>query len=361
MRYTLRNLMRKEMVTLTAYSSARSEYTGPAEIYLDANEHWTHYVDSDGINRYPDPLQRQLKAKLEETLGLPQEKLVIGNGSDELIDLLFRLFCQPYRDKALILAPTYGAYQVFADINAIQVSSCQLRDDFSIDFDRFEAICNLIANSQLEKGIHKLLFVCSPNNPGGTLVPLEDIKRLARLFQGIVVVDEAYYEFAEAKSAVTLMEEFPNIVVLRTFSKAWALAGARVGFIVAHPEIVQVLNKIKYPYNLSAVAQEAALAALEHKEAVFAGVRQTIEEREYLAKELSRFSFVKEIFPSRANFLLIRVMHAEKLHTYLREKGIIIRDRSSVAGCYGCLRVTVGTPLENQALLKAFSTWEALE
>ncbi|NLV85328.1 MAG: histidinol-phosphate transaminase [Spirochaetales bacterium] len=360
MRYTVQDLLRTDIKNLVPYSSARNEYDGDAKVFLDANENWQNFVGKHNYHRYPDPLQRSLKEKIGKVFGFRSEQLVIGNGSDEIIDLLFRIFCTPYKDKTLILSPTYGAYKVFADINAVSVSSCQLKDDFMIDFHKLETICHLINTGSPETGMHKLLFICSPNNPSGTVIPLSDIAKIAGHFEGITVVDEAYHDYSKEVSAVTLMNEFPKLVVLRTMSKAWGLAGVRIGMAVAQREVVDAMNKVKYPYNLSIVAQESAMEALDHVDRVRAEVAKTLAEREKLAQQLTRFSFVEEIIPSQANFLLVRVRDADGFYYFLRDMGIIIRNRSTLQGCYGCVRVTIGSPEENESFLDACRQWEAV-
>ena len=359
MTYTIQDLLRQNIASLVPYSSARNEFTGKADVYLDANENWRDYVGSHGRNRYPDPLQRALKAKIEEVLHLSADRLVVGNGSDEIIDLLFRIFCVPGRDKVLVMSPTYGAYQVFADINDVTVSDCPLKDDFTVDSQRFETICHVINSGNPASGMHKLLFLCSPNNPSGNAIPLERIEQIANSFSGITVVDEAYHEFSGIASAVTLMERCPRLVVMRTFSKSWGLANARVGLAVAPPDAVLAMNKTKYPYNLSGVAQELAVEALEHADEVYEGTRVIIAQREILATRLKAYGFVREVFPSDANFLLIRVDDPSGLYLFLRERGIIIRNRSALRKCHGCVRITVGSEKENLSLLEALDMWEA--
>ena len=241
--YSVRELMRPNIVDLVPYSSARSEFAGSAQVFLDANEHWRDFVGDHGRNRYPDPLHTSLKRMLKEVLDLPEELLVLGNGSDEMIDLLFRIFCTPHKDKALLVSPTYGAYQVFADINGVGVSHCLLKDDFALDLPKLDTICHMVNNGTPATGMHKLLFVCSPNNPSGNSFPLEQIKMMADRFRGITVVDEAYFDFSDQGSAVTLLGSCPRLVVLRTLSKAWGLANARVGSAVANRESVEPMHK----------------------------------------------------------------------------------------------------------------------
>jgi histidinol-phosphate aminotransferase len=360
MSFSIKDLMRPNIASLIPYSSARNEFTGRAEVFLDANENWRDFVGDKGRNRYPDPLQRSLKLKIEEVLGLPAERLVVGNGSDEIIDLLFRIFCVPGRDKVLVMSPTYGAYQVFADINNIGVSDCPLRDDFTVDLHRLEAICHLINMGNPATGMHKMLFLCSPNNPSGNSIPLEPIKKIATCFKGITVVDEAYFEFSGKPSAVTLMEECPRLVVMRTLSKSWGLANARVGLAIAPPEMVAAMNKVKYPYNMSGIAQELAIEALGQADEVARGVREIVAERDLVAARLRNFKFVLEVYPSDANFLLVRVEDPNGLYDYLKGRGIIIRNRTTVRGCYGCVRITIGSKTENQKLLWALDEWEVM-
>jgi len=358
MNYTVKELMRPNIASLVPYSSARSEFTGNADVYLDANENWQDFVGHIGRNRYPDPLQRELKRKIEEVMHLSADRLVVGNGSDEIIDLLFRIFCVPGRDKVMVMSPTYGAYKVFADINDVGVSDCPLKDDFTIDMNRLEAICHLINSGNPQKGMHKMLFICSPNNPSGNSIPLKPIEKIATCFKGITVVDEAYIEFSGKESAVTLMESCPRLVVMRTFSKSWGLANARVGMAVASKDIVDAMNKVKYPYNMSGVAQELAIEVLSHAHDIMVGVQKIVEQREIIAERLKAYTFVLEVYPSDANFLLVRVNDPNELYNYLRDRGIVIRNRSSVRGCDGCVRITIGSAIENQKLLDALDAWE---
>ncbi|MGE0075191.1 MAG: histidinol-phosphate transaminase [Sphaerochaetaceae bacterium] len=356
--YTIKELMRPNIVSLVPYSSARNEYTGTAQVFLDANENWRDFVGDVGRNRYPDPQHRDLKRAISTVMGLPEKSLVIGNGSDEMIDVLFRIFCVPHKDKVLLMSPTYGAYEVFADINDIGVSHCPLQTDFSLNLRHLDTVCHLVNNGTPETGMHKMLFICSPNNPSGNSFPLEQIATIARRFKGITIVDEAYIEFSGKESAITLMRDCPRLVVLRTLSKSWGLANARVGIAVAPPEIVEAMHKVKYPYNLSGIAQELAIAALEHAQEVYRNIDGTIQERERVARQLQKFSFVQMVFPSDANFLLVRVLDPDGLCSSLRERGIIIRNRSTVRGCFGCVRITIGNRSENDSLLTAMEELE---
>ncbi|MFA7370707.1 MAG: histidinol-phosphate transaminase [Sphaerochaetaceae bacterium] len=356
--YTIRALMRKNIATLTPYSSARNEYTGDAHIFLDANEAPHDFLAKGQRNRYPDPQHSFLKAKISEVMALRRENLVVGNGSDEMIDLLFRIFCEPRKDKVLIVEPTYGAYAVFAAINDVEVSTCYLREDYSLDFRCLDTIFGLMENGTPQRGMHKMMFLCSPNNPTGNSFPLEEIERVAQRFPGITVVDEAYIEFSEKPSAVTLMSRCPRLVVLRTFSKGWALANARVGLAVAPPEIVKAMHNVKYPYNLSGVAQDIALEVLEQREQMEANVKMIRAERQRMQDALANLPFVEKVFPSDANFLLVRVKDPDATYNYLRERGIIVRNRSKLRGCYGSLRITIASEEENSALLEALQEME---
>ncbi len=356
--YTIRRLMRPNIVSLTPYSSARSEFTGDARVFLDANENWRDFSDGRNLNRYPDPQHLQLKRKIEDVLKIPVDNIVIGNGSDEVIDILFRVFCVPHKDKILLMSPTYGAYEVFANIHGSVVSHCQLKDDFSLDLQRMDTVCHLVNNGTPETGMHKMLFICSPNNPSGNSFPLEQIEMVAQRFKGITVVDEAYIDFSDKISAVTLLDRCPRLVVLRTLSKAWALANVRVGIAVAHPDIIDTMHKVKYPYNVSGIAQECALKALDRVATMRETVSQIREERSRVAHLLEKLPYVDKVFPSDANFLLVRVADPDQLCEQLREQGIIIRNRSSIRGCFGCVRITIGSREENTLLIEAMRHME---
>jgi histidinol-phosphate aminotransferase len=356
--YTIQELMRPNIASLIPYSSARNEFTGDAAIFLDANENWRDFVGGRGLNRYPDPQHIKLKGKISEVLGLPQDSIVLGNGSDEMIDVLFRVFCNPGKDKILLMSPTYGAYEVFANIHGVGISHCQLKDDFSLDLHRMDAVCHLVNNGSVEHGMHKMLFICSPNNPSGNSFPLEQIEMIANRFKGITIVDEAYIDFSEHPSAVTLLDTCPRLVVLRTLSKAWGLANVRVGIAVADPSIIQTMHKVKYPYNLSGVAQQLAQEALEHADEVASAIHEIRVERERMAQAIQELPYVDVVFPSDANFLLSRVTDPDALCAKLREHGIIIRNRSTVRGCFGCVRITVGSATENNQLLSVMQSLE---
>ncbi len=358
--FKIRELIRDNIATLVPYSSARSEYNVEGSLLLDANENYREIVGNQELNRYPDPLHTALKDKIEKVLGLPKENLAIGNGSDELIDLLFRIFCNPKKDKALLISPTYGAYEVFANINDVGVSHCQLKGDFTIDLKKMETVCKLVNNGTPHSGMHKLLFICSPNNPSGNTFPIEQIEMMAGRFKGIVVVDEAYIEYAPTQSVVKLIEKYPRLVILRTFSKAWALANVRVGIAVTSKEIVSIIERVKPPYNLSGVAQKLAIEALDHADDVKKEIKKTIQERQRVAAYLESHPFVEKVFPSEANFLLVRVNDPNHLCDFLKERNIIIRNRSNIRGCYQSVRISIGSVEQNEQLISAMEELKEL-
>ncbi len=340
----LQNLVRENIKRLTPYSSARKEFSGAAQIFLDANENSFGSPLERDYNRYPDPLQSKIKEKVARINSVKPSEIFIGNGSDEAIDLLFRIFCEPQKDNILICPPTYGMYQVSAEINDIAIKRANLTADFQLDL---AAIENAI-DAQT-----KLLFVCSPNNPTGNSLRREEILSLAKNFNGIVVVDEAYIHFSSEKSLINEINNFPNLVVLQTFSKAWGLAGLRVGLAFANEETIALFNKVKPPYNISQIAQEAILEALENVEKVRKTIVEIIVEREKLIENLHEFSFVTKIYPSDANFILVKTIDAEKIYKFLLDEKIVVRNRSNVELCEGCLRITIGTPEENQILINS--------
>lgn len=322
------------------YSSARDEFTGVADVYLDANEN--PYPSS--YNRYPDPLQKKVKEALAPLKGTSPENIFLGNGSDEAIDLLIRSFCEPHQDSILILEPTYGMYTVCANVNAVSVQSVSLTKSFDIDL---ESTLKAILPTT------KIIFACSPNNPSGNLLNRESILQLLEQFSGLVVVDEAYIDFSESESFTSLLNKFENLVILQTFSKAWGLAGLRLGMCYASSDIINILNKVKYPYNINIQTQTLALEALGKSSRKDIEVKQLIRERKKLADSLSALPLVKKVFNSDANFLLVQVEDAKVVYHYLTQKGIIVRDRSSILQCENCLRITIGTPEENQRLLES--------
>ena len=342
--FDLENLVRENIKNLTPYSSARKEFSGAAQIFLDANENSFGSPLAQNFNRYPDPLQTSIKEKIAEWNNVKPSEIFVGNGSDEAIDLLFRIFCRPQTDNVLICPPTYGMYEVSPEINDVKIKRANLTLDFELDYER-------IKNSIDENT--KLLFVCSPNNPSGNSFERENILRLVKDFQGLVVVDEAYIHFSQEKSLVSEINNFPNLVVLQTFSKAWGLAGLRVGLAFADEKTIKLFNRVKPPYNVSQIAQEAILQAMENKSQVKETIAEIVSEREKLIEKLNEFSFVTKIYPSDANFILVKSTDAERIYKFLLDEKIVVRNRSNVELCAGCLRITVGTSEENKALLNS--------
>ena len=342
---TLEQLVCPHILNMEAYSSARSEFKGKASIFLDANENTIRTT----YNRYPDPLQANLKQAIEPLVQLNQEQIFLGNGSDEAIDLLMRIFCIGGQDAILTLPPTYGMYNVSASLNAIKNIEIPLDANYQP---------NVAAVLAAQNERTKILFICSPNNPTGNDVDLEKIEQLIEGFDGIVVVDEAYIHFSTQASCVQWIGKNPNLVVLQTFSKAWGMAGIRLGMALANAEIIQLFNKVKPPYNVNVLTQEYALGQLQDLRIFKEDVANILVEREELITQLSALKFVIKIYPSAANFLLIKVEAANQIYQYLVEQGIIIRNRSRVLLCDNCLRITVGTKQENAVLmqrLKAYS------
>ncbi len=335
-------LIRPNISNLKPYSTARDEFKGAADIYLDANEN----PYPSPYHRYPDPLQTRLKAKIASVKKVNPEQIFIGNGSDEAIDLLIRAFCEPAKDAILITEPTYGMYSVCAGVNNVEVIKTKLTPDFQLDTD--------VIQSSLTPAV-KIIFLCSPNNPSGNLLKKELIIRLLNSFQGIVVVDEAYIDFADDEGFLPLISDYQRLVVLQTLSKAWGLAGLRLGMAFAQQELIQVLNKIKYPYNISTLVQQVVLEQLGREEEKVQQVQEIIQQRQKLAEELSGIPLVEHIYPSDANFLLVRVNNARATYDYLLNESIIVRDRSNVVLCDNCLRITIGTPEENQRLLRTLT------
>lgn len=334
----IHTLVRKNILALKPYSSARDEFVGEADIYLDANEnpYPTPY------NRYPDPLQRIVKEKLAKIKGVNPDQIFLGNGSDEAIDLIIRAFCEPNQDSILITEPTYGMYAVCAGVHGVNVQQVLLDHEFDLDLEAFPNTFDATT---------KVLFLCSPNNPTSNLLSRDKIIQVLKRFYGIVVIDEAYIDFAKAKSFVKDLAKYPNLVVLQTFSKAWGLAGLRIGACFASPDIVGLLNKIKYPYNINSRTQDLVIDALENSYRKDIWVDEILTQREKLGKALKTLGIVEKVFPSDANFLLVRVKDAPGIYQYLLDKSIIVRDRSRVTLCYNCLRITVGTPEENDHLI----------
>jgi len=340
--FDLQKLVRKNVLNLKPYSSARDEFQGQASVYLDANEN----PYETGYNRYPDPHQVELKKKLGIIKKINPENIFLGNGSDEPIDLLFRAFCEPGIDNVVIPQPTYGMYTVSANINYVAIKSTNLTNQFDVDVEKTLTTCN--ENT-------KLIFLCSPNNPSGNLLTQSRIEKILSEFKGLVIVDEAYIDFTDYDGFVPLLNRYPNLVVLQTLSKAWGLAAIRLGICFASKEIVQVLNKIKPPYNISLLSQKVASEALDREAEKNRWVKQIIEERSKLHVELQKLKTVQQVYPSDANFLLVKISAAAVAYQKLVQRGVIVRDRSNVVLCDNCLRITVGTPTENQILIHELS------
>jgi len=345
MTFNLNNIIRPNIKALTAYSSARDEFKGQAEVFLDANE---NPFPSD-YNRYPGKDILTLQKKLADLKEIDTAQLLLGNGSDESLDLLFRAFCEPYQHSMLCFAPTYSMYKIWAQVNAVAVKEAPLLVDF--EWTAQWALENIEPTT-------RLIFICTPNNPTGTVVSIDEITKLCQEFTGLVVVDEAYIDFSEQTSALSLLKNYPNLIVIQTLSKAWGLAGIRIGLAMASPDIISVLNKIKPPYNISSANAKAAIQRLENVKAYKKEVQLIKSQKTQLIEALNAFKQVVKIYKSDANFLLVRFKNSAKLFDYLKAKNIIVRDRSRELNCENCLRLTVGTPLENTKLIEAIKTFE---
>lgn len=348
MTFELDKLVRPNIKTLKPYSSAKDEYTGDAKILLDANENSLGSPLTKWYNRYPDPYQQKLKEKLAFVKQIAANQIFIGNGSDECIDILFRTFCEPGKDNIIICPPTYPMYEVSANINDVQVQNAPLLSDYQL---------NLAHIEQLVNDQTKIIWICSPNNPTGNSLDRIDIETILNHFNGIVVVDEAYINFSKQKSFVQSLIDYPNLVVLQTLSKAWGLAGLRLGMCFASPQIIGYLNKVKAPYNINIVTQELALQALEEVGQVNDMIKLLVDMRIALAKVIASMPHVIQVFPSDTNFILVKIPKARQLYEFLMSKGIIVRDRSALELCEDSLRITVGTEQENTLLVDAMYQW----
>jgi len=335
----LDNLLRANIRSLQPYSSARDEFKGEASVYLDANEN----PYNAPFNRYPDPLQWKVKLEISKVKRVAAENIFLGNGSDEPIDLLYRAFCEPRVDNVVAIEPTYGMYKVCANINDVEYRKVLLDENFNFSAD--ELIKATDQNT-------KLIWLCSPNNPTGNSLNREEIVKALTVFNGILVLDEAYIDFAFEKSFSEFLAQYPNLVILQTFSKAWGSAAIRLGMAFASTEIIAILNKIKYPYNINILTQQQALITLENAGQTADWVKTLLAERATLIENLKQLKIVQYIYPTDSNFVLVKVNNANQTYNYLVDKGIIVRNRSSVSLCMGCLRVTVGTPEENKILIK---------
>ncbi len=341
----IKNLVRPSVMALKPYSSARDEFKefNKDLIFLDANEN----PFSNGLNRYPDPQQTKLKERLSELKGVSIANILLGNGSDEVLDLLIRAFCEPNQDEILILPPTYGMYQVLAEVNNVKLKAVNLSEEFQL---RVEDILISISEDT------KILFICSPNNPSGNSLNSRDIESLLKQFKGLVVIDEAYIDFSSQCSWLNRLQEFPNLVITQTLSKAYGLAGIRLGICYASEFIISTLNKIKPPYNINELTQQKALEQLNNTEVFKTQVQQIITERNVLERELRSIAYISEIYPSDANFILVKVDEATKRYNQLIRNGIVVRNRSNQVLCENCLRITVGTTEENTNLILALKS-----
>jgi histidinol-phosphate aminotransferase len=345
----LGGLLRDNIKRLVPYSSARDEFQGEASVFLDANENAFGSPLVQAFNRYPDPMQHQVKLRLSQIKGVPARNIFLGNGSDEAIDVLFRSFCNPGVDNVIIVPPTYGMYEVSANINDVAIKKVLLTDEYQLNL---EGIAEAIDDNT------KLIFICSPNNPTGNSINRDDIETLLANFHGIVVVDEAYINFSRQKTFIQELTEYANLVVLQTLSKAWGLAGLRVGMAFASEEIIEVMNKVKPPYNINEASQTLTLQALANVDQVNAWIKETLEQRDKLVLTLKDMPFVLDIYPSDANFILVKTTDAKGIYNYLVENGIIVRNRNNVELCEGCLRITIGTPEENKKLIATLQQYQ---
>lgn len=340
----LKELTRENIWNLAPYSCARNEFSGRnAKVYLDANEN----PYNGPLNRYPDPLQLEVKKQLAKVKGVAEDCIFLGNGSDEAIDLMYRCFTEPKVDNVVAMAPTYGMYKVCADINDVEYRTVSLNEDFSLNADNILAACD---------NHTKVIWLCSPNNPTGNALDRGAIEKILKDFEGLVVVDEAYCDFSSQKPFRTELSKYPNIVVLNTMSKAWGSAGIRLGMAFASKDIIDILNKVKYPYNVNALTQREALELLADPYEVDKWVRTILLERSRVVDAIKVLPICRKVYPTDANFVLVEVDDARKTYEYLVDRGIIVRNRNSVHLCNGCLRITIGTKTENQELLAALRT-----
>ena len=340
----LKEIVRKNIYSLKPYSSARNEFKGEASIFIDANE---NPYDTP-YNRYPDPLQLQVKEKISALKGVPVENIFLGVGSDEPIDLLYRIFCEPQTDNVVALEPTYGMYSVCADINNVEYRKVSLKANYQFSADELLAATD--ENS-------KIIWLCSPNNPTGNALDAAEIEKVLKNFSGIVAVDEAYIDFSSQPSYLNKLKEYPNMVVLQTFSKAWGSAGVRLGMAFASEEIIKIFNKVKYPYNVNVLTQRYAIKLLDNFSQVEKKVKAILKNREKLEKQLAKVECVKEVYPTDANFILVKTTDSDAIYKYLIEKGIVARNRNGITLCDNCLRITVGTADENKQVIAALKNF----
>ena len=342
----LKELVRDNIWKLKPYSSARDEYSGHvAHVFIDANEN----PYNTSFNRYPDPLQRELKQKIARIKGVEEDCIFLGNGSDEAIDLVYRCFCNPMVDNVVAIEPTYGMYKVCADINNVEYRKVLLDNKFAMNAEDVLAACDTHT---------KVIWICTPNNPSGNDICRSEIEHILNAFQGIVVIDEAYSDFSQQKTFRTELSTYPNMIVLNTMSKAWGCAGIRLGMAFASPEIIGIFNKVKYPYNVNCLTQEKAAAILDNIQEVQIWVAQILEEKARVIEAFGQLDVCVKIYPSAANFFLVEVTDAQSIYDYLVNKGIIVRNRSQIALCKNCLRITIGNRTENNELLAALRVYK---
>jgi len=349
MEFELNKLIRENIKNLTPYSSARHEFTGKASVFLDANENANGSPLPDKFNRYPDPLQWQLKFQLARIKGVPAENIFVGNGSDEVIDLAYRIFCNPGKDNVIICPPTYGMYEVSGNINDVEIKKVNLSEDFQLDV---EGILDAVDSNT------KLLFICSPNNPTGNDMDRAAVEILLNNFPGIVIIDEAYINYSKQKTFIQELTEYPNLIVMQTLSKAWGLAALRLGLCYASLDIIDLFNKVKPPYNINDASQQLGVEALQNTNQVNEWIKDVVEQKEILIQELKQLSFVEKIFPSDANFILVKVKDANELYNHLSGHEVIVRNRSKDVHCANCLRITIGTGEENSILINLLQSYE---
>ena len=348
-KFDIDKIVRQNIEKLKPYSSARSEYRGEAEVFMDANENAYGSPLHENYNRYPDPLQWALKKELSKIKGVPPQNIFIGNGSDEVIDIAFRIFCNPGQDNVIICPPTYGMYKVCADINDVEAKEVLLTEDFQLNVQ--EVLNAVDANT-------KLLFICSPNNPTGNDMNRMDIELLLNNFPGIVLIDEAYINFSRQKTFIQELTEYENLIVMQTLSKAWGLAALRLGLGFASEKIIDLFNRVKPPYNVNLSSQQLGIKALANIKEVNANIINTIQQRNWVHDQLQQFNFVQIIYTSDANFILVKVDDADKLYQYLLLNRIIVRNRSREPRCNNCIRITIGTKQENEKLINTLKSYE---
>ncbi|QMU28436.1 histidinol-phosphate transaminase [Adhaeribacter radiodurans] len=347
--FKLTNLVRPNIRGMKPYSSARDEFEGEASIFVDANENnLGSMAANQHYNRYPDPHQKELKAAIAQIKGVKPEQIFLGNGSDEAIDLLIRLVCQPGHDQILAFSPTYGMYEVSANLNDVELKLVRLDENFQLQLNKLQG--------QIHSEI-KIIFICTPNNPSGNLINRSSIEYILQSFSGLVVIDEAYIDFSSEDSWLTQLSTYPNLVVLQTFSKAWGMAALRLGMAFASEEVISFLNKIKPPYNINEATQQIALEALQNSARLPEMVKEIKESREILVKALKHLPVVKKVYPSDANFILVEVTDANAVYAYLLNNGIVVRNRTTQPGCFNCLRISVGTKSENGKLVTCLKNY----